>query len=179
MTGVRATEHVAVDAGVRASHGRDVPPRAGEALWSERGVDLRDGALRPPHLATARRLAHALNLAVDELSQKVNTMSEERPITAEQALLAVKAAGLDPDKPLSEQLNGPGQLDEKTVKGWVTEAIDQAIGHQGQGGGGESTESTESTDPQSQQQRFAEGYRDALNRSLMPWMGEEEHDDAA
>jgi enoyl-CoA hydratase/carnithine racemase len=30
----------------------------------------------------------------------------DRPITPEQALVAGKAAGLDPDKPLSEQLRG-------------------------------------------------------------------------
>jgi hypothetical protein len=39
-------------------------------------------------------------------------MSDDRPITAEQALLAVKAAGLDPDKPLSGQLETPNERGE-------------------------------------------------------------------
>jgi hypothetical protein len=33
-------------------------------------------------------------------------MADDRPITPEQALLAVKAAGLDLDRPLNEQLGG-------------------------------------------------------------------------
>jgi hypothetical protein len=37
-------------------------------------------------------------------------------ITPEQALLAIKAAGLDPDKPLSEQLNPSAELSEEKVK---------------------------------------------------------------
>jgi hypothetical protein len=58
-------------------------------------------------------------------------MADDRPITPEQALLAVKAAGLDPDKPLAEQLNEPAQLDEQTVKGWVTEAVSKPSVPQG------------------------------------------------
>ena len=42
-------------------------------------------------------------------------MSDDRPITPEQALLAVKAAGLDPDRSLSEQLNTPG-MDEAVTE---------------------------------------------------------------
>jgi hypothetical protein len=34
------------------------------------------------------------------------------------------------------------------------------------------------TDPQSHKRRVAEGYREALNRSLTPWIGEK-HDDAS
>jgi hypothetical protein len=89
-------------------------------------------------------------------------MADDRPITPEQALLAVKAAGLDPDKPLAEQLNEPEQLDEQTVKGWVTEAVSEAIA--GQGG--------QPSDPQTREREFAEAYRDALNKSLTPSMGE-------
>jgi hypothetical protein len=33
-------------------------------------------------------------------------MADERPITPQQALLAVKAAGLDPDKSVNAQLQG-------------------------------------------------------------------------
>lgn len=91
-------------------------------------------------------------------------MADDRPITPEQALLAVKAAGLDPDKPLAEQLNEPAQLDEQTVKGWVTEAVSEAIGSAGQGG--------QPSDPQTRERQFAERYRDALNKSLTPSMGE-------
>jgi hypothetical protein len=43
-------------------------------------------------------------------------MGEERPITPEQAMLAVKAAGLDPDKPLNEQLQGNGGLERQVVE---------------------------------------------------------------
>jgi hypothetical protein len=32
------------------------------------------------------------------------------------------------------------------------------------------------TDPHSHQRRLAEGYREALNRSLTPWIGEERDD---
>jgi hypothetical protein len=92
-------------------------------------------------------------------------MSDDRPITPEQALLAVKAAGLDPDKSLSEQLNEPAQLDEQTVKGWVGEAVAEAIDAQSQGAA--------PTDAQTQERQFAESYRDALNKSLTPWMGED------
>ena len=95
-------------------------------------------------------------------------MSEERPITAEQALFAVEAAGLDPDRPLRDQLRGgqdrnmESRIDELGEK--VT-ALSEALA--GQGG--------EPADPQ---RRFAELYRDALNRSRTPWMGEQQADAA-
>ena len=38
-------------------------------------------------------------------------MSDERAISPEQALLAVKAAGLDPDRSLTQQLSGDGGVD--------------------------------------------------------------------
>jgi hypothetical protein len=91
-------------------------------------------------------------------------------ITPEQALLAVKAAGLDPDKPLSEQLHPSTEVSEEKVKGWVTEAVSEAMGAQDTAG--------QSTDPQVRELRFAEDYRDALNRARTPWMGED-FDDAA
>jgi hypothetical protein len=99
-------------------------------------------------------------------------MDDNRPITPEQALLAVKGAGLDPNRSLNEQLNGSEQLDEKTIKGWVIEAISEAMGAVGQGSG------AQPTDLQSQERRFAEGYRHALNKSRTPWFGEGA-DDAA
>ena len=96
-------------------------------------------------------------------------MSDDRPITVEQALLAVKAAGLDPDKSVNAQLQGDlnGALERQLADvseqiKTLTEALDVA---------------GQPTDPQSHQRRLAEGYRDALNRSLTPWIGEE-HDDA-
>jgi hypothetical protein len=42
-------------------------------------------------------------------------MTNDRPITPEQAMLAVKAAGLDPDKPLNEQLQGNGDLEQQVA----------------------------------------------------------------
>jgi hypothetical protein len=88
-------------------------------------------------------------------------MADGRPITPEQALLAVKAAGLDPDKSLNEQLNGPSQLDEQTVKGWVTEAVAEAIGAQGEAG-------------QPPEQTFAGRYADALENWLTPSAAEQD-----
>lgn len=92
-------------------------------------------------------------------------MTDDRPITPEQALLAVKGAGLDPDKPLNEQLNGPAQLDEQERQGLGYRSVSEAMGA-GQGSSGEPT------DPQQPHQRFAENYRDALNRSRTRWFGE-------
>lgn len=45
-------------------------------------------------------------------------MTDDRPITPEQALLAVKAAGLDPHKSLSAQLSGDqkgGDLEQRVA----------------------------------------------------------------
>jgi hypothetical protein len=96
-------------------------------------------------------------------------MADDRPITPEQALIAVKAAGLDPDKSLTAQLEGDqsGDLERQVAElseqiKTLTEALDVA---------------GQPTDPQSHERRVAEGYREALNRSLTPWIGEE-HDDA-
>lgn len=92
-------------------------------------------------------------------------------ITPEQALLAVKAAGLDPDKPLSEQLSSSTDVSEEKVKGWVNEAISEAMGAQDAG---------QATDPEAQERSWAENYRDALNRSRTSrWMTEQDYDDAA
>ena len=96
-------------------------------------------------------------------------MAKNRPITPEQALLAVKAAGMDPDKSVNAQLQGDlsGALERQLADlseqiKTLTEALDVA---------------GQPTDPQSHERRVAEGYREALNRSLTPWIGEE-HDDA-
>jgi hypothetical protein len=85
----------------------------------------------------------------------------------------VKAAGLDPDKALSEQLIPSDRLDEETVKGWITEAVAEAMGAQDSGNAGEST------DPQVHERRFAEGYARALDKSRSRWFGEDGGDDAA
>jgi hypothetical protein len=91
-------------------------------------------------------------------------MDTERPITAEQALLAVKAAGLSLDKPLNEQLdNGPNleqRLADLTAE---VRTLRETLDAEGQ---------SDQTDPASREGTFAEGHRDALNRSLTPWMGE-------
>jgi hypothetical protein len=96
-------------------------------------------------------------------------MAEDRPITPEQALIAVKAAGLDPDKSVNAQLQGDlnGALERQLADlSEQVKTLTEALGVAGQ-----------PTDPQSHQRRVAEGYRDALNRSLTSWIGEE-HDDA-
>jgi hypothetical protein len=97
-------------------------------------------------------------------------MAEDRPITPEQALLAVKAAGLDPDKSVSAQLHGglSGALERQVADlSEQVKSLTEALGVAGQ-----------PTDPQSRQRRVAEGFREALNRSLTPWIGEK-HDDAS
>jgi hypothetical protein len=91
-------------------------------------------------------------------------MSEERPITAEQAKLAVKAAGLDPDKPISEQLKGGpnAALERKLAElSEQVQTLTETLGVQ-----------LDQIDPASQPRSFAEDYRDALNRSRTPWMGD-------
>jgi hypothetical protein len=93
-------------------------------------------------------------------------MGKERPITPQQALLAVKAAGLDPEKLLSEQLSGPAQLDEGTVRGWVSEAIGEAMGAADQASASQSTDRSR----RSVGSPRATGTRS--NQSLTPWMGE-------
>jgi hypothetical protein len=94
-------------------------------------------------------------------------MSEDRPITPEQAMLAVKAAGLDPDKPLNEQLQGNGGLERQVAE--LSEQV-KAL----------SEARAAPTDPHARERRFAENFRDALNENLTPWFGQgEEHDDAA
>jgi hypothetical protein len=94
-------------------------------------------------------------------------MTNDRPITPEQAMLAVKAAGLDPDKSLNEQLQGSGDLERQ-----VTELSEQVKGLSGV--------RAVPTDPHARERQFAENLRDALNKNLTPWFGQdEEHDDAA
>ncbi len=96
-------------------------------------------------------------------------MAEDRPITPEQALLAVKAAGLDPDKSVNAQLQGGlnGALERQVADlSEQVKTLTEALGVAGQ-----------PTDPQSHRRRVAEGYREALNRSLTSWIGEK-HDDA-
>ena len=96
-------------------------------------------------------------------------MAEDRPIIPEQALLAVKAAGLDSDKSVNAQLQGglSGALERQLADlSEQVKTLTEALGVAGQ-----------PTDPQSHRRRVAEGYRAALNRSLTSWIGEQ-HDDA-
>jgi hypothetical protein len=74
-------------------------------------------------------------------------------ITPEAALAAVKAAGLDPDRALSEQVEQAAPVDESTVRGWVSEAVAEA----------------RPASPQEQAQRFAEDFRDKLVEAQSPW----------
>lgn len=75
-------------------------------------------------------------------------------ITPEQAIEAVKSAGLDVDRPLSEQLPEPAAApSESAVRGWVSEAVAEA----------------QPPTPEQQAQRFAEGFRDALVEAQSPW----------
>ena len=74
-------------------------------------------------------------------------------ITKEQALAAVRAAGLDLDRPLAEQVAGTGPVDEPTVRGWVAEAVQEA----------------RPRSPEEQAQRFAEGFREKLVEAQSPW----------
>ena len=74
-------------------------------------------------------------------------------ITPEQAIAAVRAAGLDPDRSLSEQLAESPAPSESTVRGWVSEAVAQA----------------RPPSPEEQQLRFAESLRDKLNESTSQW----------
>jgi hypothetical protein len=50
-------------------------------------------------------------------------------ITPGQARLAVEVAGLDPGKPLTEQLSP--QVNEEQVKTWDREAVQEAAEHRG------------------------------------------------
>ncbi len=77
----------------------------------------------------------------------------EPEITPEQAMEAVKAAGLDPDRTVSEQVAAPGQVDERTVKGWVSEAVAEA----------------QPASAEEQALRFAEQFRDKLDAAQSRW----------
>ena len=87
-------------------------------------------------------------------------MSDERSITPEQALLAVKAAGLDPDRSLTEQLQGDEGSD---LEQRVAELGDQV----------KALSEAQAPPPNlnTRQRQFAEDFRDALNRNLTPWFG--------
>jgi hypothetical protein len=83
-------------------------------------------------------------------------MSDDRPITPEQALLAVKAAGLDPDKPLSAQLetsNEQGEYEALIARVADLEAKVEAAGQ------------APPTDPQ---HAFARALADKLNEAQSP-----------
>jgi hypothetical protein len=94
-------------------------------------------------------------------------MADDRPITPEQALLAVKAAGLDPDKALAEQLTPTGP-DEETVKGWVREALGEAA-----------SQEPAATTPAEAEQQFARRQADAPARAQSKWINLSGRDDAA
>jgi hypothetical protein len=91
---------------------------------------------------------------------KENKMSDERPITPEQALLAVKAAGLDPGRSLTEQLSGKPDSD---LEQRVADLADQVRAL--------SEAQAPPPDLDTRQHQFAEDFRDALNRNLTPWFG--------
>ena len=74
-------------------------------------------------------------------------------ITPEAALAAVRAAGLDPDTPLSEQVAAPTAPTESAVRGWVSEAVAEQV----------------PASPEAQAQRFAEDFRERLTAAQSPW----------
>lgn len=74
-------------------------------------------------------------------------------VTPKQALEAVKAAGLDPDRPLSEQLAHSSTVDEQTVKGWAQEAVAEAA----------------AAEPPDPERAFAELFRAKLAESTSRW----------
>src|SRR5215216_5500050 len=100
-------------------------------------------------------------------------MAEDRPITPEQALLAVKAAALDTDKSLSEQLNASGGLSEDQVKSWVREALAETLGAQPKEKSSSRSDWGGTTDPQPRERTFAEGYAKALDKSRSKWFGDD------
>lgn len=56
-------------------------------------------------------------------------MTDNRPISAEQARLAVEAAGLDPSRPLTEQLEpGAAAMNEDRLRARIAEEIAEALG---------------------------------------------------
>jgi hypothetical protein len=77
-------------------------------------------------------------------------VAENRPISPEQARLAVVAAGLDPEKPLSEQ--PAPRITEQQVKEWAGEAITEVLASYGK----------DSTSKQESDQQMAERLRDSL-----------------
>jgi hypothetical protein len=77
-------------------------------------------------------------------------MAEDRPISPEQARLAVVAAGLDPDKPLSEQM--APKITEEQVKEWAGEAVTEVL----------ASCSKEPTSGREADQKMAERLRDFL-----------------
>jgi hypothetical protein len=94
-------------------------------------------------------------------------MTSDRPITPEQAMLAVKAAGLNPDKPLTEQRERTSDLEQQVAE--LSEQV-KSLSEAG----------AAPTDPHARERQFAENFRDALNENLTPWFGHhEEQDDAA
>lgn len=74
-------------------------------------------------------------------------------LTPEAALAAARAAGLDVDRPLSEQVAAPAAPTESTVRGWVSAAVEEA----------------RPPSPEEQAQRFAEDFRDKLVEAQSPW----------
>lgn len=96
-------------------------------------------------------------------------MTDDRPITPEQALLAVKAAGLDLDRPLNAQLQGDRNSDLKRHVAHLSEQVKALFEAR-----------AVPTDPYARKAQFAENFRDALNENLTPWFGQgDKHDDAA
>jgi hypothetical protein len=91
-------------------------------------------------------------------------MADDRPISTQQALLAVKAAGLDPAKPLTDQLNSAAPVDEATVRGWVTEAVAEALGTASQ----DSPDQPAQAQPTDEQQ-MGEAILKGIQAARTPW----------
>jgi hypothetical protein len=76
-------------------------------------------------------------------------------ITPEQALLAVQAAGLDPGKPLNEQLGTPAVDDQEALTARVAELEAQLAAAPQQ--------------PQDPEREFAERFATKLHDAQTPW----------
>jgi hypothetical protein len=58
--------------------------------------------------------------------------NNEPVFSEEQILLVLKASGLDPDRPITEQIEGENQVSEAKVRDWISEAFEEREREQAQ-----------------------------------------------
>jgi hypothetical protein len=99
-------------------------------------------------------------------------------ITPEHALLAVEAAGLDPTRPLTEQLDGvrsdDGAQGDEGVEGDDVAQQLAALGERIEALAEATRQAGQPADPQARERAFAESYLSALNASRTRWLGDEQ-----